>query len=1278
MAGLAISTRENSRVQLYSGGSMNLSNIRRCRWQGAILSLLLTAILLLTGSQKIGAQTTGTLSGTIQDANGAVIPGAQVKLTNEATQVVHSVKTNNAGVYAFPSLEPGTYSLEASAKGFSPKKITGIDLHSGDQRSVPSFTLDVGSESQTVTVEADQDLIPVVNGERSAVLDSQQLNALALTGRDTTELLKVLPGAVSSSSGLNNGPSFSDLSISVQQSSIGNGVNINGAVNRGGTALLSDGASIIDPGDMAASLSIVDPNFTQEVTVQASNFSADIANGPVVVAAISKSGSEHMHAEAYFDARNNVLNANDWQDNHNKNPQGPASYYYPGGDIGGPVPFTHKKVFYWGGLEFWRQNLGNSNVLHSFIPSPEMMAGNFSSDNADNQALCPNGFSADLKGTWCNDITSSMILPDGSTPTKVTGATGGVIPKGFLDPGGAALAKIWPTANIAPSSNAQGYNYYAPVPGLNNGWVYRLRVDYNLDDNTKLYITFQKAHNSELASGTGAHIYWTPGAAIPYPGGGVHQVFDGKVLAGHLVHTFNSTTTNDLMAAWSYGSFPFTEPDPTAALRSTLGYPTSYGSVFGAAVNIPAYSGGTNTFPDFSQNSIFDDPQGTYAVRKEVPQFSDTFTKVWGSHTVKLGGYSQNTDNYQSNMGTYQDGNANGFSGQNPNVLTGVTMGSLQNPTANLVAGITSSYGENNASPLLDLAQQTTSAFVDDTWKVNHHMTVDIGARIEHVGHWYDRQGTGVAVFIPTLVQTDYVSGLYAPGYRWHGVDPGIPLSGQPTRLAFVSPRFGLSYDAFGNGNTVIRGGWGAYRFVTQVNDVSGALSTAQHTLGYSLPGGKSVMLSQIGSLKAPSTICTGGLGENFTSSNCTNGGQTGFDPNDYSQPKTYAYNFTIDQKLKWHTQLDLAYVGSQTTELLDVSEGIEGSNFSALADQNKTPLGALFLADPVTGVISTNPELPGTNLDGTATGNSYAHYHPYGYAYGTNTALMLQGTSYSNYNGLQAVLTRNSGNLSYNINGTWGKGLGTGLQENPFNVNKNYGPTAQDRTFVFNSSYTYNVGKLHTHSKILNNAAGGWSISGISTWQAGGYIPALLGNGVPNFGLSENYINVPDSAKANGVTTNIGDPTYYGTDASVPIMPVLTCDPRKGVSGNQRLNLSCFSAPKVGSQGGQAYPYMRMGAYFDNDLAVFKSFNIYNEHKVEFRISAFNWLNHPLAQFSSANQVNLYYNVDYSSKSISLNQCAESGCSGATQPASNYGVMDTKTAAPYARIITLNAKYSF
>jgi hypothetical protein len=934
------------------------------------------------------------------------------------------------------------------------------------------------------------------------------------------------------------------------------------------------------------------------------------------------------------------------------------------------VPKTNNKLFFWGGYERWLQNQGNSNVLTSYIPTPEMMAGDFTTDNPDNLALCPNGFYASPgpnypQGAWCNDL-SGTVFPDGSSipanNSPTTPNSGNRIPAQFIDPGAAALAKIWPKANANPATSVGNVNYYEPIPNINNGWIYRFRVDYQLGPNTKIYGSYQQAYDSQLAQGNGAHLYWTPGNAIPYPGGGESEAFRGKSLAGHFVHIFNATTTNDLMAAWAFGDFPFVQPNPSAAYRSTLGYP--YPKVFQTtSLNIPAYaSNGSFTFPDFSQASIFDNPPGKYAVKKEAPQFSDTLTKVWGAHTVKMGAFTQNTDNYQSTFSTFQDGNMTFARGQNRNLITGNQLGS-GNSVANFTMGILSNYSENNSSPIADTAYQATAFFVSDNWRVTKRLTLDLGARVEHIGHWYDRQHTGMAVFYPDRVLADYNSGKYAPGYYWHAIDAGVPLSGQPNRFAYFDPRLGLSYDLFGTGETMVRGGWGAYRFVTQVNDVSPPLVTAQHVLGYNLPGGNTVMLSQLGQLAY--TPCT---------SQCVSGAQAGFDPGDYGQPLTYAYNFTIDQRVKWNSVVDIAYVGSSTSQLSDNSEGIEGSNFAALADQNKAPLGAFFKPDPVTGVLSTNPENLGTNPNGaggTPTGNKAAHYHPYGYAYGTAAVAMNESSAHTNYNGLQVAWIKTTGRLGYNLNATWSKTLGTSLQENPFDVNRNYGPTSTDRPFVFNASYYYQTGKPNTSSAFANQLLGGWTISGISTWQSGGYIPAALGNGVPNFslGISYNSTSLPANAKQQGIGSGLSSATYFGTDAPVPILPVLTCNPTSNLGHYQRLNGNCFAAPPVGTQGGQNYPYMSAGAYFNNDLAIYRSFRIpgTERQQIQFRASAFDWLNHPLPGFSSLTPLTLSYTTDYNSKAITP-----------TFNTAKFGVMDSKTGAPYQRIIELNVKYFF
>jgi len=821
-----------------------------------------------------------------------------------------------------------------------------------------------------------------------------------------------------------------------------------------------------------------------------------------------------------------------------------------------------------------------------------------------------------------------------------------------------------------------------PIPNTNNGWLYRFRVDYQLSDNTRIYGAYQQAYNKQLAQGNGAHLYWTPSNAIPYPGGGESEQFKGKSLSGHFVHTFNSTLTMDVMGAWAYGDFPFASADPTAAYRTTLGY--TYGKVFDAvSANIPAYSSaGDFTFPDFSQASIFANPVGKYAVRKEAPQFNLNITKVWGAHTVKMGGFTQTTDNYQSAMSDYMDGDITSWSGQqmnaDPESKTGTMLiGSNKNPVANFVTGVATAYSENDSAPIADTAYMATSGFLDDTWKVSKRLTLDLGMRIEHIGHWYDRNHIGMAVFYPDRVRADYNGGKYAPGFYWHAVDAGVPLSGQPNRFAYPNPRFGLSYDVFGTGNTIIRGGWGAYRFVTQVNDVSSALNTAQHVKGYSLPGSRMIQLSKIHNLAASNTTCT---------VYCTSAAQYGFDPGDYGQPYTQAYNLTIDQKLPWGSQLELAYVGSNTTQISDRSEGIQGSMFEAVTDQNKMAIGALFSNDPVTGVLSVNPESISQNpYDDLAKNNKPSDYRPYGYAYNDSRVEKILSSSYTNYNGLQASWTKTSGKLTFNLNGTWSKTLGTAEQSNPYDIDQNYGPTSNDRTYVFNASYTYSTGKLHTSRNMLNQLGGGWVISGISTWQSGGYIPIALGNGVPNFNMGLNYVNIPNvydkdkNPTGQHVNSSLSQATYFGTtESAYAILPDVSCNPTKDLKSSagfgQIVNGACFMAPAVGTQGDAKYPYMRAHAYFNNDLAIYRAFHIAGRQQVQFRATATNWLNHPLQQFASTtgSGLTLKYNVDYTTKAITRNYVTDYSTSGA------FGVMDTKTAAPYQRIIELNVKYTF
>src|ERR1035437_1878723 len=172
--------------QFYGFGrsaNVNLSLVKRS--VGILMAMALLVVLLPFAH----AQTTATLSGTVQDPTGAVIPGAQVTLVNQDTQDTRLATSNETGFFAFPSLLPGSYSVKATAKGFVPKQLTGIVLHAGDSRLVPDFALAIGSAAQSVTVQASSQMIPMTTGSRSNVLDYKDIQNVALVGRDVTEML---------------------------------------------------------------------------------------------------------------------------------------------------------------------------------------------------------------------------------------------------------------------------------------------------------------------------------------------------------------------------------------------------------------------------------------------------------------------------------------------------------------------------------------------------------------------------------------------------------------------------------------------------------------------------------------------------------------------------------------------------------------------------------------------------------------------------------------------------------------------------------------------------------------------------------------------------------------------------------------------------------------------------------------------------------------------------------------------------------------------------------
>ena len=1112
--------------------------MKMCLIRRSVVCLLLVGLVVCAPAVFAQGSGTCTVTGTVYDASGAVVSGAKVQLILEASGAVRETVSNGSGFFSFVGVPAGDYDVKAEFTGFLPFVQKGITLHINDQIDLKNIVLRVAGGSTTVEVSAaPAEIVPASSGDVSYTITSTQLDNLAIQGRNAVELLKVLPGAQNSGgwNGTYNGETA--------------GFNLGaGAYTVNGTrfdqmAVVSDGGSVIDPGFNGGAMVTPNVEMVQEVKVETASYSAENPNGPIVMSSVTKSGGKDFHGEAYYSIRDGSMNANDWQAAANGFPKPASRYQYPGFNVGVPVliPGTsfnrkHDKLFFFAGFEWMRQGV-DLGVHRTVVPTAAMRTGDFS-DSAYIGSL------GGIVGGAGHQVCQEETLPSYCAST-------GVILPSAIDPGGQVLMNLYDQPNRDPATH-NGYNYFTDIVNPQPRAQQLVKIDYAPTMNTH----FSARYNHEGETNPFPYGLWQNWPQNVYPGGVLGSNASHSV-ALSLTHAFSPSLTNELTFTMShlfYGN-QLTTPEKVSA--TALGYPYAagvYNNGFDLIPNVIGDGEASRVGDFFNEGGVVPNqntPKWTYTLSENV-------SKAMGTHLLK-GGF------YFSRVTWLQRTGDNSYIDQGQ--ITLASWNTLTpNAYADLLMGHVSMFSQGLKSVLLNFAANEYAFFATDNWKIGRKLTLNYGARINHIGWWYNNEGN-IAVFDPSKYDPSAPISAYT-GIMTHNNDPSVPRSGyKPVGMQFA-PSVGFAWDTTGSGKTVVRGGFGVNYFRDEA--ISAAFKLIQNpplqSMNYfsTWPG---LYLSQLSSI-VPSA-----------SPPWLNVAM----PNEGKMPRTYSYSFNVQRRLPGETMLQVGYVGSISRDMV--------------------------------GWPDINPVPEGAELGVDWPGNDAWFDAPYRTNHNIAGIFPAAHVLSSNYNSLQVTASRGKGAINYWVSYTFSKGLGHNSADS-FDLSRGYGPLPWDRSQALRIAYNISlpaVSKNHLgNHAFVNGVLDGWQVSGITEFSSGAPVFAL-GPSFPG-GFTIGMLSDNQGGTADWRLT----PRYINGTPDEAIVPLLTCDPTANLGPHQIFNGACFQAPSHGQNGTYRLPYIHGPWYNNSDLSIFKTFKVGESRRLQFRAEAFNFLNHPLWTFVS------------------------------------------------------------
>jgi len=1025
-------------------------------------------MMIVALTPRVWGQDNATIAGNVADSSGAMVPNAAIDLTNNATGQIRETTSNTVGAFRVANVGIGTYTLTATASGFEKFTRTGIVVNVA-QSLEENITLSVGSQAQTVTVQADALQVQTETSEVSTLISGQQVERLATNGRNIVQLAALGMGVSNSLA------SFGGINALTSSSNI----TFNGTRSTHNVYLL-DGTELNDRGCGGCYMVLPSQDSIAEFQTLQSNYSPDygIGSGGTITMVI-KSGGRQYHGEVYEYNRNTAYNANDYFNKQAGRTRPEFMLNEPGGNIGGPLYIPHvynegktRTFFFWN--EEWRRLIqGATPSLYSTV-----MANDFPTAGQDlnytpyvANAVIPKVPNLPSNATYTAMETGLGLTPGQPFPLNANGTYR--IPRQMMDPNTVAEANsgAFPKPNLA-----NGYQFTASPAQPNFVREDAVRIDHAI--NSKMQLMGHYVHDAVQPT------FFPPLWQGSYPTVGTQMLNPSYTAAIKLTQTYSANLLNETALLYS-GNKIFLTPIPAAGVKIKIPSGWSASSFFPIADSagdlMPAITFSGKPFGATWSGSYFPWKNGY-----EGFEYRDDLSWTKGRHQFKFGaGVLHDYKNQQLQANT--EGTAN-FSSSNTNYSGDAYI--------DFILGLANSFTQLQYLSDKHWVNNNYNGYINDNWHISQRLILNLGVRYDGMPHAFERYDQ-FANFVPAFYNTSLGNPVtaagtldptklttfscsttrcqtngeqfYMNGLAEAGVN-GFPRGNVTNRYFTWQPRIGFTYDVSGNGRTVLRGGVGMFYERVQGNDVYNA--ALNPPFAYQ-PSANNVMFSN------PFTSALTGA----TTSQSFPSGMTTIKYN-YPPPGTADYSLGIQHQLMPSVIAVVQYVGSTGWDQND-DRPINALPLSDLTDRQK-----------VAGGTGANP------------------YRTFpGYAGITQE----ENETNFNYNSLQAGLRmENKHGLTTQLSYTWSHNIDIGQNDlagltAPWNAKYDKGSDAgYDRRHIFNASYVYDLPFFQKSSNLAaREIIGGWSVSGITTLETG--TPISIGlSGVDTVGLGSGG-NRPD-----------------------------------------------------------------------------------------------------------------------------------------------------------------------